>query len=89
MDSCKCFEKTLEEMKAKAMEKLPEGATDVSVTWDNYSYFFTGDYVPVNPTIRLSYRGVKKDKTPAKNLTKEFVNILCSYCPFCGRKVEK
>ncbi|MBY7811632.1 hypothetical protein KW448_08230 [Vibrio fluvialis] len=87
MGKCNCFSENLQKIKDKVIEKLPEGALDVNVEWEGYSFFFSGDYVPVNPRISIEYRKAKKDGTPAKNLTKESVGMLCKYCPFCGREL--
>ncbi|HDY7638927.1 TPA: hypothetical protein RQK07_003323 [Vibrio vulnificus] len=87
MSKCNCFSENLERIKEKVTAQLPEGATDLSVEWEGYSFFFSGDHVPVNPRILIEYRKKKKDGTPAKNLTKDVVGMLCQYCPFCGRKL--
>lgn len=88
MSKCNCFDENLERIKERVIAQLPDDATDLKVEWEGYSFFFSGDRVPVNPKVNIEYRKMKKDKTPAKNLTKESVRMLCSYCPFCGRELE-
>lgn len=65
---------------------LPEH-TDFDIDWEGYSFFFSGDHVPVNPKIKYEYRGYKKDGSPMKGLTKRSVSMLSNYCPYCGRKL--
>lgn len=88
-EKCNCFEETLEELKTEMMKKIPENATDVEFSWENEALFFSGDRVPVNPRVNITYRKMKTDNTPFKSLSKENVSILCSYCPFCGRKLKE
>jgi len=90
MSKCDCFKETLSEVKEHLKEKqIPENATEFKASWEGASVIFADDYVPVNPVIQYQYRKTKKDGSPAKNLTKETVSILCGYCPFCGRQIEK
>ena len=89
MSKCNCFEERLESVKPKIMAQIPTDAIDVDVEWENYSFFFGGgDYSPVNPQVKIEYRPLKKDKSPAKNLKKDTVSLLASHCCFCGRKLE-
>lgn len=85
--SCNCFEETRNKAKEHIRAKLPEDIVDFSVSWKDSAIFFSGDHVPVNPSLEVTYRKIKKDKIPAKNLTKDSIGIMCSYCPFCGRKL--
>ena len=88
MSICNCFEEALEGAKKHLVSKLPEGATEFSADWKGGVFFFSGDHVPVNPAVSYEYRAVKKDGTPAKNLTKNSLTLLASHCPYCGRKLE-
>jgi hypothetical protein len=88
MSKCDCFDRNLERIKEKVIAQLPDDVTDLHVDWDGYVFILSGDLVPVNPKINIEYRKMKKDKTPAKNTTKDSVLMFCSYCPFCGRKLE-
>ncbi|WP_417585316.1 hypothetical protein [Nitrincola sp.] len=88
MGKCNCFDETLEAMKAHIIEKLPEGVVDFEASWEGHSFILSDrDHVPVNPQINYTYRKIKKDKTPAANLSKGQVKVFCSYCPFCGREI--
>ncbi len=88
-NSCNCFDEGLGRAKAHIKDSLPETAIDLLVTWESCAFFFSGDHVQVNPKLNISYRKIKKDGTPARNLTKDSMTILCSYCPFCGRELDK
>lgn len=88
MSKCNCFDENLERIKEQVIAHLPDGATDLRVEWKGRTFFFSGDRLPVNPRVNIEYRKMKKDKTPAKHITRDSVGILCSYCPFCGRELE-
>lgn len=90
MEKCTCFDDVLERVKTHIKAKLPENATEFEANWKHMSFVVSGgDYSPVNPQIDFSYRQMKRDGSPAKNLTKDSISMFCSYCPFCGRKYEK
>lgn len=90
MGKCTCFEDALQKVKQHVAAKLPTGATEFEVEWENMAFILAaGDYPSVNPRVAYSYRQQKRDGTPAKNLTKGTLSMFCSYCPFCGRKYEK
>jgi len=87
MSNCNCFD----EIKGKAdkaiREQLPDGATDIDVSWKPGVFIFSGgDRSPVPLELEVSYRKVKANGDPFKNVTRESVNILMKHCPFCGRK---
>ncbi|CAM0038611.1 hypothetical protein SIPHO067v1_p0027 [Vibrio phage 51E28.1] len=93
MAKCTCFdnilEKSKERVKAHLEEKGIEIQGDVEVSWEGYSFFFSGDYSPVNAKIKVAYRPLKKDKTPQKNMKRDEMNILFDFCPYCGRPLGK
>lgn len=89
INSCNCFDEALGRAKAYIKGKLPGGAIDLLVTWESSALFFSGEVVPVNPKLNISYRHVKKDGTPDRNLTKDSMTLPCRYCPFCGRELDK
>ena len=89
MGKCNCFSDILDRMKSQVIEQIPEAEQTLEINWEGYAFFFSGDFVPVNPKIVYSYRGNKKDGTPKANRTKGEARLLCDYCPFCGRKLEK
>ena len=83
---CKCFDGTLKRMKLHVIDKL-DGVPfkDLEVDWVGYSFFLDGKpRVPVNPKIKIEYRGFKKNGDPKANLTKDEATIIARYCPFCG-----
>lgn len=90
MSKCTCFNDVLEKVKTHIREKLPADATEFDAEWENVSFVLaSGDFPLVNPRIKYEYRQMKRDGSPAKNLTKDSLTMFCSYCPFCGRKYEK
>lgn len=89
INKCSCFEDTLAKVRGKIEESLPDGAIDVEVDWEGYMFFMSGDFSPVNPQIKYSYRKQKKDGSHAKGLTKDTALMIGSYCPYCGRKLGK
>ena len=90
MSNCNCFKDRLKGVEPKILSQIPDGAIDIDIRWQNYSFFFGGgDYSPVNPKINIEYRAIKKNGAPAKNLKKSDVSIIADYCCFCGRKLDK
>ena len=90
MEKCTCFDDLLEKVKTHIKSKLPENTTEFYAEYENVSFVLaSGDFPLVNPRIKYEYRQMKRDGSPAKNLTKDSVTMFCSYCPFCGRKYEK
>lgn len=90
IENCNCFGETLERVKSKLMERIPEDATQVNFEWEGYSFFMDGKpHVPVNPKVLVEYRGVKRNGEPKANLTKDSVSIMARYCPFCGFDTKK
>jgi len=90
MSGCKCFSNMLDKVKEQLMPQIPEGATEVDFRWQDATFFLDGgDYSPVNPKVQVKYRKPKKGGGHAKSVTKDSISILCTYCPFCGRKLDK
>lgn len=87
-EKCNCFEDFLEKAEPKLKEQIKGEFIEFNASWVGHSFFFSGDYCPVNPKIELTYREMKRSGEPKANLTKKQVNILCSYCPMCGRKLK-
>jgi len=87
MSNCECFTKTLkrvnEKLKAQLFEK--EAAT-LNAEWQNAAIIFEENTVVMNVSVPVSYnyQKFKKSGEPHKNVTKDTINILMSYCPFCG-----
>jgi len=88
-DKCECFKDKLVLVEGHVNGKLPEGAHDLKVSWEGYSYFFSGDFSPVNPKVNIEYRKTKKNGDPAKSLTKDSISMIASFCCYCGRKLKK
>lgn len=87
MSNCNCFD----EIKGKAdkaiREQLPDGATEIDVSWKPGVFIVSSsERAPVPLQLEVSYRKVKLNGDPAKNVTRETVNIHMKHCPFCGRK---
>lgn len=90
MGKCTCFEDTLARVTDHVAKGIGEKYQDLKVSWQNEAFILSAaDYLPVNPKILVEYRTFKKDDTPRKNLTKKDFSMFCTYCPFCGRKLEK
>lgn len=87
MSKCTCFKDNLARIEEHVRKDLPGNITEFKASWAGEAFFFSGDRVPVNPSVNYEYRDVKKDGSPAKRLTRKSVSIFCSYCPFCGRKL--
>ena len=86
---CNCFDEKLVLIKAHIKPQLPEKHTDLNIEWEGYSFFTDGKpHVPVNPKVRIEYRGFKKNGDPKANLTKDSVSMLARYCPFCGEDTK-
>ncbi len=88
-NKCNCFDEMLNRYREKVKEAISQNATELEVDWEGYSYFFGGDYSPVNPRLNVSYRDAKRNGEPCTRKTKDQVRILCNFCPFCGRKLAK
>lgn len=88
---CDCFKDIEEKMKARLMEKVPEGSHMVTSSFDGAGWFnqclnFSSGKVEVMLKYTLVYRAQKKNKELAKNLTRLDSSVRMSYCPFCGEK---
>lgn len=89
MKKCECFPETLKIVEKSVVDQLQHRGTkheNISVNWEGYSYFLSGDYCPVNPKVKVEYQGFKKNGDPMRNLTKDSITITAKFCPFCGRK---
>lgn len=84
---CTCFSDTLARAKEHFKKQLQGEVTEFDAGWKDYSYFLSGDFCPVNPSIELTYRELKRNGEPKTNLTKKLVKVTCTYCPMCGRKL--
>lgn len=87
-EKCNCFGDFLEKVEPKLKEQIKGEFVDFNASWVGHSFFFSGDYCPVNPKIEVSYREFKRNGELKQNVTKQQVSILCSYCPMCGRKLK-
>ncbi|WP_372941422.1 hypothetical protein [Shewanella sp.] len=86
---CNCFQETLDSAKKVIKSMIPNGSTDLKVEWENYIYFLQGDYSPVNPKIRYSYRKPTKKGTKSKRMTIRTFSVAANYCPYCGRELAQ
>lgn len=86
---CNCFAEKLVLITDHIKPKLPEKYTDLNIDWEGYSFFMDGKpHVPVNPKVRIEYRGFKRNGDPKVNLTKDSVSMMARYCPFCGEDTK-
>jgi hypothetical protein len=81
--NCGCYER----VKQKLREKTGDENTDL-----NYGFVELGKEIEgkqlleLAPIITASYRDKKKDGTFKKKMTN--LNIIASFCPFCGTKIN-
>lgn len=86
---CNCFAEKLVLITNHIKPELPEKYTDLNIDWEGYSFFMDGKpHVPVNPKVRIEYRGFKRNGDPKVNLTKDSVSMMARYCPFCGEDTK-
>ena len=86
---CNCFDEYLEKVKEHTEKRIPNNATEVDHCWDNAVFILAnGDFPSVSPKVNYSFRAVKKNGEPAKNITKNEVSVRAEYCCFCGRKYK-
>ena len=81
---CNCFDELLE-----VARKPLEGKNELEVKWQNRVFFLSGE--PNAPTvlkIEREYRGVKVNGQPCKNKTKDSVNVVLKFCPFCSVQIK-
>jgi len=87
MSNCDCLKtflaKITENLKGQLSEK--ESAT-FRAEWQNAALIFEGNamVMKVSVPVAYNYQRFKKSGEPHKNLTRDTVNMLMSYCPFCG-----
>ncbi len=87
---CDCIESLERDLKVKAKEndKFKDGG-EINVSALNMTFLFNGapdSYVPYQEfEVTQDYI----TKTGKERTRKEKLNILFSYCPYCGRKLER
>lgn len=87
---CDCIESLERDLKVKAKEidKFKDGGK-INVSALNMAFLFNGapdSYVPYQEfEVTQDYI----TKTGKERTRKERLNILFSYCPYCGRKLER
>jgi hypothetical protein len=90
MGMCSCFE----DVKKKTV-KLIEGGmpnhTEFEAEWGNRMFFLGSSTprIPVVLSVNYSYRKIKVSGEPYKNLERNKMSVVMSYCPFCGKKQSK
>ena len=87
MSNCDCFTKTLERVGEKLKAQIPEKeAATLNAEWQNAALIFEGNtmVMKVSVPVAYNYQKFKKSGEPHKNVTKDTINILMNYCPFCG-----
>ena len=87
---CECFNEYLFKVQEQVMPQIPEGAAEISFSWQNRVFLMSGgDYSAVNPKVEIEYRKPKKGGGFAKGMTRDTISIMANYCAFCGRKYQK
>lgn len=82
---CECFKKITD-----LVEKSLEGKNEVSVEWQNQTIFFNNKpHAPTVLKIDTEYRQRKVNGQPYRNKTKDSINVILKYCPFCGERIEE
>lgn len=81
MPKCNCFEEKLSQISDHLKAKLSPEITEFYASWEGEAMLFSGKGVPATLGIKYQYRGVKRDKTPNKNMTKDSLRIFFFILP--------
>lgn len=85
---CPCIDKVTKDLQ----EKLKKEKDDV-YEWEDEGSFQnvtirTGNVKTVTLPFRYSYTRRKNSGEPEKKLTNNSFEVMMSFCPFCGSKIE-
>ncbi|SFQ46452.1 hypothetical protein SAMN05216229_12341 [Geopseudomonas sagittaria] len=85
---CNCHSEVTEKLKARVSSQLPAGATGLDVDLQGYA-FILGDALghKAAHNVRIEYMAPKKAGGMKKVV--QNMNMIASFCPFCGEKYEK
>ena len=92
MSECKCFDEILEKVTENLKGQLPEReAASFDAEWQNKSIVLGEKELTTRIGLPISYefQKIKKSGEPYKNLTKDSIKVMMSYCPFCGESLKK
>jgi hypothetical protein len=92
MSNCKCFAEFLEKITENLKVQLPEKeAATLKAEWQNEGIFFGGGEMSKRAfmPVAYEYQQFKNSGEPYKNIKKGTTDLLMSYCPLCGEKIEK
>lgn len=91
MSECKCFDEILAKVTENLKGQVPESEREsFEASWENQAIVVTDDALvtKIGLPVRYEYRRVKKSGEPYKAATKGSVNMMMSYCPFCGTSLK-
>lgn len=86
---CGCFEKMKESVSGQIKEKIGDHV-EFKGDFGNKVFFF-GENPPKIPVVipfKSSYRQIRTNGEPYKNLTNKETSIVMNFCPFCGKEAN-
>ncbi|MEG2412880.1 MAG: hypothetical protein RSA29_10380 [Clostridium sp.] len=83
--ACNCIAEIKERLKDKLRKDDEYQGKDISLNINNLAWLFKGGQ-RMYSVVEISYPWVTK--TGKDRVNKSSVNIVYSYCPFCGNKIE-
>lgn len=82
---CNCFNEIIEKVKESLKDKK-----ELNISWQNEVFFFSEENnAPCVLKVESEYRRVKTNGLLYANKTKESVNVIMKYCPFCGELIKE
>ena len=84
---CKCFDLIKDETIKYVKKELPKHQ-EFKAKFENKFFFFGENKpkIPVTIPLSISYRGIKNNGEPCKNLSTKSHQIIMSFCPFCRKE---
>lgn len=84
--SCNCHSEVTEKLKTRVMGQTPEGSTNLDLELQGYAFVLTeaGMDHKAAHNVRIEYQAPKKSGGMKKVV--QNVNMVASFCPFCGTK---
>lgn len=85
---CNCYDETTQKLKERVSSQLPEGAAGLDLELQGYAFVFgAGVSHKASHNVRIEYQAPKKSGGMKKVV--QNMNMIASFCPFCGEKYEK
>ena len=82
---CNCFDEIIKKVREPLKEK-----NELDIKWQNGVFFFNEENnAPCVLKVESEYRRVKTNGEPYRNKTKDIVNVIMKYCPFCGEILKE